>query len=166
MTDDLQVSNSIASLIRFIKRNKNTLSLFVLIGVVSTISFQKLKKPYYTTEAICSSGISEYERMEQVQEMSQRTAVDLINLIDINAQNKDYNQLSELLSVDLDVAKAIKEIEAEQLYQQDMDEKYYALNKFSIKLTTYNKDLLKEIQIGLENYINENEFIKKYHQTY
>ena len=89
MTDDLQVSNSIASFIRFIKRNKNTLLLFVLIGVVSTIFFQKLKKPYYTTEAICSSGISEYERMEQVQEMSQRTAVDLINLIDINAQNKD-----------------------------------------------------------------------------
>ena len=73
MTDDLQVSNSIASFIRFIKRNKNTLLLFVLIGVVSTIFFQKLKKPYYTTEAICSSGISEYERMEQVQEMSQRT---------------------------------------------------------------------------------------------
>ena len=166
MTDDLQVSNSIASFIRFIKRNKNTLLLFLLISVVSTIFFQKLKKPYYTTEAICSSGISEYERMEQVQEMSQRTAVDLINLIDINAQNKDYNQLSELLNVDLDVAKAIREIEAEQLYQQDMDEKYYALNKFSIKLTTYNKDLLKEIQIGLENYINENEFIKKYHQTY
>ena len=88
--------------------------------------------------------------MEQVQEMSQRTAVDLINLIDINAQNKDFNQLSELLGVDLDVAKAIRNIEAEQLYQQDMDEKYYALNKFSIKLTTYNKDLLKEIQIGLD----------------
>ncbi len=166
MTEDLQVSNSIASFIRFIKRNKNTLLLFVSIGIASTIFYQKLKKPYYTTEAICSSGISEYERIQQVQEMSQRTAVDLINLIDINAQNKDYNQLSELLSVDLEVAKAIREIEAEQLYQQDMDEKYYALNKFSIKLTTYNKDVLKEIQIGLENYINENKFIKKYHQTY
>ena len=90
MTDDLQVSNSIAGFIRFIKRNKNTLFLFVSIGVASVIFFQKFKKPYYTTEAICSSGISEYERMEQVQEMSQRTAVDLINLIDINAQNKDY----------------------------------------------------------------------------
>ena len=140
MTDDLQISNSIAGFIKFIKRNKNTLFLFVSIGVTSIIFFQKFKKPYYTTEAICSSGISEYERMEQVQEMSQRTAVDLINLIDINAQNKDYNQLSELLSVDLDVAKAIREIEAEQLYQQDMDEKYYALNKFS-KLSSVLKTI-------------------------
>ena len=43
MTDDLQVSNSIASFIRFIKRNKNTLFLFRIDSVVSTIFFQKLK---------------------------------------------------------------------------------------------------------------------------
>ena len=47
MTDDLQVSNSIAGFIRFIKRNKNTLFLFVSIGVSSTIFFQKFEVGKY-----------------------------------------------------------------------------------------------------------------------
>ena len=51
----------------------------MLIGVMIVIGYQKLKKPYYETKAICMSGISEYERQEQIIGLSQRTAIDLIN---------------------------------------------------------------------------------------
>ena len=54
---------------------------------------------YYETKAICMSGISEYERIEQLEELSQRTAVDLINHLQINVANKDFNQLSVLLNI-------------------------------------------------------------------
>ena len=43
------------------------------------------------------SGISEYERQEQVENLSQRTAIDLINHLQINIENKDFVQLAKVL---------------------------------------------------------------------
>ena len=112
------------------------------------------------------SGISEYERQEQVENLSQRTAIDLINHLQINIDNKDFGQLSKILGVKNDVASTIKFIEAEQLYQQDMDEKYYALNKFEISLTVFDNSKISEIQKGLIYYFENNDFVKSYHQSY
>ena len=111
------------------------------------------------------SGISEYERLEQL-ELSQRTAVDLINYLQINVSNKDYGQLSELLEISKEMAEKIKSIEAEQLYQQDMNEKYYALNKFEISLSVFDNTIIDDVQKGLINYFNTNDFIKQYHKMY
>ena len=147
-------------------RNKSLIFVFILIGIVSVILFQNLKPAYYETKAICMSGISEYERLEQLEELSQRTAVDLINYLQINIANKDYGQLSELLSIDKDMTEKIKHIEAEQLYQQDMNEKYYALNKFEISLSVFDNTIIDDVQKGLINYFNNNNFIKQYHKMY
>jgi hypothetical protein len=140
--------------------------LFVFIGVTLVVLFQKLKPAYYDTQAICMSGISEYERLEQLEELSQRTAVDLVNYLQINISNKDYNELSSLLNVTKDIASKIKFIEAEQLYQQDMNEKFYALNKFEIKLSVFDNTTIDDIQEGLIFYFNNNNFIKEYHKMY
>ena len=112
------------------------------------------------------SGISEYERLEQLEELSQRTAVDLINYLQINIYNKDYSELSSLLNVSKETAEKIKHIEAEQLYQQDMNEKFYALNKFEISLSVFDNTTIDTIQKGLIFYFNNNNFIKQYHKMY
>ena len=39
------------------------------------------------------SGIAEYERQEQIEDLSQRTAIDLINHLQINIENKEYAAL-------------------------------------------------------------------------
>ena len=123
MTEELNLKDLFTNFIKFNMRNKKIIFLIVLFGVCSVILYQKLKKPYYETKAICMSGISEYERQEQVENLSQRTAIDLINHLQINIDNKDFGQLSKILGVKNDVASTIKFIEAEQLYQQAMDEK-------------------------------------------
>tara|TARA_B100000575_G_C23052744_1_gene606018 strand:- start:583 stop:1257 length:675 start_codon:yes stop_codon:yes gene_type:complete len=112
------------------------------------------------------SGISEYERQEQIENLSQRTAIDLINHLQINIDNKDFGQLSKILGVKNNVASTIKFIEAEQLYQQDMDEKYFALNKFEIALTVFDNSKISEIQKGLIYYFENNDFVKSYHTRY
>ena len=68
------------------------------------ILFQNLKPSYYETKAICMSGVSEYERLEQFEDLSQRTAVDLVNFLQINVANEDFHQLSALLGVDIEFA--------------------------------------------------------------
>ena len=166
MNEEINIRQIFSEFVHFNKRNKNLIFVFVLIGIVSVILFQNLKPAYYETKAICMSGISEYERLEQLEELSQRTAVDLINYLQINVSNKDYGQLSELLGISKDMTEKIRSIEAEQLYQQDMNEKYYALNKFEVSLSVFDNTIIDDVQKGLINYFNTNDFIKQYHKMY
>lgn len=166
MTEELNIRQIIKDFVHFNIRNKSLIISFVLVGIVSVILFQNLKPSYYETKAICMSGISEYERIEQLEELSQRTAVDLINHLQINVANKDFNQLSDLLNIKKEFTEKIKNIEAEQLYQQDMNEKYYALNKFEVRLTVFDNTVIDDIQKGMVYYFNNNTFIKDYHRMY
>ena len=166
MTEELNIRQIIKDFILFNIRNKSLIIVFILFGIVSVILFQNLKPSYYETKAICMSGISEYERLEQLEELSQRTAVDLINHLQINVANKDFNQLSDLLNIKKEFTEKIKNIEAEQLYQQDMNEKYYALNKFEVRLTVFDNTVIDDIQKGMVYYFNNNTFIKDYHTMY
>ena len=166
MNEEINIRQVFSEFVHFNKRNKILIFIFILFGIISVILFQNLKPAYYETKAICMSGISEYERLEQLEELSQRTAVDLINYLQINIANKDYGQLSDLLSIDKDMTEKIKHIEAEQLYQQDMNEKYYALNKFEISLSVFDNTIIDDVQKGLINYFNNNSFIKQYHKMY
>ena len=166
MSEELNLKELFANYIKFNNRNKKFILFIIVVGVVSVICYQKFKKPYYETKAICMSGISEYERQEQVENLSQRTAIDLINHLQINIDNKDFVQLAKVLGVKKDVASTIKFIEAEQLYQQDMDEKYYALNKFEISLIVFDNSKISEIEKGLIYYFENNKFVKSYHNRY
>lgn len=166
MTEELNLSELFANFVKFISRNIKLLSIIVFVGVIGVIGYQKFKKPYYETKAICMSGIAEYERQEQIEDLSQRTAIDLINHLQINIENEEYGALATLLGVDEDVAATIKKIEAEQLYQQDMNEKFYALNKFEISLTTFDDMRIDQLQQGLIYYFLHNDFIKDYHANY
>tara|TARA_B100001758_G_C18283912_1_gene543210 strand:+ start:139 stop:969 length:831 start_codon:yes stop_codon:yes gene_type:complete len=166
MTEELNLKELFANFVKFNSRNFKMLLVFVCLGILLVILFQKFKTPYYETKAICMSGISEYERQEQVEDLSQRTAIDLVNHLQINIDNKDFNQIAEALGVSVSIASTIKKIEAEQLYQQDMDEKFYALNKFEILLVVYDNNNIVEIQDGLIYYFENNEFVYNYHSKY
>ena len=166
MTEELNLSELFSNFVKFISRNSKLLLVFMGVGIISVVGYQKFKTPYYETKAICMSGISEYERQEQIEDLSQRTAIDLINYLQINVDNKDYSALALLLGIDVKVASTIKKIDAEQLYQQDMNEKFYALNKFEILLTTYDKDENKSIKSGLIYYFENNDYISQYYKSY
>jgi hypothetical protein len=166
MIEELNLSELFSNFVNFVARNSRILIMIVLITVIGIVAFQKLKPAVYETKAICVSGVAEYERQEQIEDLSQRTAIDLVNFLKINIDNEDYQQLSELLGVDLEIAKTVKGIEAEQLYQQDMDEKFYALNKFEVALMLYDNSSIENVQNGLLYYFNNNKYIMTYHKEY
>jgi len=166
MTEELNLSELFANFVNFISRNSRLLLMLIAIGIVGVIGYQKLKTPYYETKAICMSGISEYESQEQVEDLSQRTAIDLINYLQINIENEDYSALATLLGIDKNIASTLKKIEAEQLYQQDMNEKFYALNKFEIRLITYDNEEIESIKSGLIHYFENNQYILHYYLAY
>jgi len=166
MTEELNLSELFSNFVNFVARNSRILIMIVLITVIGVVAFQKLKPTVYETKAICMSGVAEYERQEQIEDLSQRTAIDLVNFLKINIDNEDYQQLSDLLGVDMEIAKSVKGIEAEQLYQQDMDEKFYALNKFEVTLVLSDNSIIEDVQDGLIYYFNNNKFIMSYYEEY
>ena len=91
MTEEINIKQTFTDFVNFISRNKIILFAFIFFGIISVIIYQNIKPSYFETQAICMSGIAEYERIEQLEELSQRTAVDLINHIQINISNKDYS---------------------------------------------------------------------------
>jgi len=166
MIDELNLSELFSNFVNFVARNSRILIMIVLINVIGVVAFQKLKPAVYETKAICMSGVAEYERQEQIEDLSQRTAIDLVNFLKINIDNEDYQQLSELLGVDIEIANTVKGIDAEQLYQQDMDEKFYALNKFEVTLILSNNSSIENVQNGLIYYFENNQYIGNYYVTY
>jgi hypothetical protein len=162
MTEELNIKELFTNFVNFISRNNRLISFIVLLGIITVVVFQKFKTPYFETKAICMSGISEYERVEYDEDWLQRTAIDLINYLEINIENKDYLELSDLLGVDLVVAKNIKKIEAEQLYQKDMNEEFFTLNKFEIMLTVFDNKIIEDVQKGLIYYFSNNEYVSNY----
>ena len=166
MTEELNLSELFSNFVKFISRNSRLLLVFMGAGIICVVGYQKFKTPYYETKAICMSGISEYERQEQIEDLSQRTAIDLINHLQINIENEDYLALSISLGLDIEIASALRNIEAEQLYQQDMNEKFYALNKFEIVLSTFDNTSIDQFGEGLIYYFSNNSFIKQYHNSY
>lgn len=166
MTEELNLSELFSNFVNFVARNSRILIMIVLITVIGVVAFQKLKPTVYETKAICMSGVAEYERQEQIEDLSQRTAIDLVNFLKINIDNEDYKQLSALLGVDIEIANTVKGIDAEQLYQQDMDEKFYALNKFEVILVLSDNSIIEDVQDGLIYYFNNNKFIMSYYEEY
>ena len=166
MIEELNLSELFSNFVNFVARNSRILIMIVLITVIGVVAFQKLKPTVYETKAICMSGVAEYERQEQIEDLSQRTAIDLVNFLKINIDNEDYQQLSALLGVDIEIANTVKGIDAEQLYQQDMDEKFYALNKFEVALMLYDNSSIENVQNGLLHYFNNNKYIMTYHKEY
>ena len=163
MTEELNLKELFSNFVRFNRRNKNSLLAFVTFGVISVILFQNFKTPYYETKAICMSGISEYERVKYEEGWLQRTAIDLINYLQINIENKDYKELSSLLGIDLAIAEKIKKIEAEQLYQKDMNEEFFSLNKFEIMLTVFDNQVIDDVQKGLVYFFYNNRYVNDYY---
>ena len=166
MTKELNFKESFTNFVNFNTRNKRTLLSLIFIFVLVVILFQKFKPPYYETKAICKSGISEYEREDQVEDLSQRTAIDLINHLQINIENGDFKQVAQVLGVKPKVAATIRRIEAEQLYQKDMEENFYALNKFEISLSIFDNTKISDIENGLIYYFENNKFIHNHHKKW
>ena len=166
MTEELDLKELFSNFVRFNRRHKRSLLTFVFFGVLSVILFQNFKTPYYETKAICMSGISEYERVKYEEEWLQRTAIDLINYLQINIENKDYKELASLLGIDLLIAEKIKKIEAEQLYQKDMNEEFFSLNKFEIMLTVFDNQVIEDIQKGIIYYFYNNKYVNDYYMKF
>ena len=131
------------------------------------IIFEKNKPEYFSTIAIATSGISEFERIyDSKEEMNQRTAINLINNLQLDILKEDFILVSEKLNILVDEASLIKSIIAAQIINLDQDGKEHNTPKFSIELTVKDNEIISRVQKGLIYFFNTNKYISRYHNKY
>ncbi len=162
MNKELSLEKLFSDIILFFIRNKFLIMSVTIFGIVSVILFQKLKPAYFSTTSIATSGVAAYERFEDDDILNQRTAINMINNLQLDVRKEDYNALSSKLDISEDQASMIKFIEAEQIFREDQDEKKHNTPKFSIHLLVRNKSSILIIQEGLLTYFNTNKYISDY----
>ncbi len=166
MDKELSLEKLFSDIILFFIRNKYLISSITVIGVLSVILFQKLKPAFFKTNAIASSGIAAYERFEDDDILNQRTAINMINNLQLDVRKEDYYSLSKKLNISLEESAGIKYIEAEQIFREDKDEKKHNTPKFKIDLLVRDNSLITIVQNGLISYFNNNDYIKTYQRIY
>tara|TARA_B110000459_G_scaffold114292_1_gene126365 strand:- start:839 stop:1687 length:849 start_codon:yes stop_codon:yes gene_type:complete len=162
MKEELSLREVINTVILFFIEFKILIVSLTILGVLSVVVFQKLKPAYYSANAIATSGISIFERIEGVKSMNQRTAINLINNLQLDIDKKDFSILASKLNIDKDKASLIKSIKAEQIFFIAADKKKYETPKFKINLSVKDNSIFMLVQSGLLDYFNNNEYISNH----
>lgn len=162
MNKELSLEKLFSDIILFFIRNKFLIMSVTIFGIVSVILFQNLKPAYFSTTSIATSGVAAYERFEDDDILNQRTAINMINNLQLDIRKEDYYALSSKLDISEEQASMIKFIEAEQIFREDQDEKKHNTPKFSIHLLVRNNSSISIIQEGLLTYFNTNKYISDY----
>ena len=156
MSEELNLSKLFSNFIRFVVRNIVLLLSFVGISCLLLVLYLTLiRSPEYSSVAICTSNITEFESKVEFQ----RPAVDLINHLQFFIDRKDFNALGDLLGIEPKVASNFISIEAMQLHQLDLNEDYMTLGKFNINIIVRSNKFYNEIEDGFLYYFNNNKFL-------
>ena len=167
MKEELSVRDIINEVILFFINFRILIISVTLIGTLSVIIFQKARPAYYSTVAIATSGLSVFERIEYGKEvLNQRTAIGIINSIQLDLEKEDYYVLAQKLNISEEVASKIKKINAEQIFREDENNKKHNTPKFEIQLSVKDNSIIELIEKGLINYFTTNKYVANYYNQY
>tara|TARA_Y100000385_G_scaffold46432_1_gene43065 strand:+ start:105 stop:956 length:852 start_codon:yes stop_codon:yes gene_type:complete len=167
MKEELSLREIINEVIIFFINFKTLIIAITLVGTLGIIVFQKIRPAYYNTTSIATSGISAFERIEDKNEvLNQRTAINLINTLQLDIQKEDFIVLAEKLSISKEKAASIKSITATQIFRKDQDGKDFNTPKFEILLSIKDNEIIKDIEEGLLHYFNSNQYIQSYYNYF
>ncbi len=166
MEKELSLREIVNEIILFFIDFRKLIIITTVLGTLSVILFQKLRPAYYNTTAIATSGISDFERVDNESILNQRVAINLINLLQLDVTKEDYSILSEKMNISLEDASAIKTIKAKEIFRKDEDGKEYSTAKFSIALSVNKNESISIIQDGLIYYFKTNKYIINYYDQF
>jgi len=167
MKEELSLRAIINEVILFFINFRILIISVTLIGTLSVIIFQKMRPAYYSTVAIATSGLSVFERIEYGKEvLNQRTAIGIINSIQLDLEKEDYYVLAQKLNISEEVASKIKKINAEQIFREDENNKKHNTPKFEIQLSVKDNSIIELIEKGLINYFTTNKYVANYYNQY
>ena len=158
--------NLLSSFFNFVKRQWKFVFLFLFFGIVLGFIYDTAKTPYYESTSTATSGLSFFEGIIDPSELDypiidQKIAIDMVNSLGEIVKNQEYEILSKRLSISLESAYTIKKIEAEQLYELDLENRRQKLSQFKILIRVTNNETIRELNQAFISYFNKNGYSNK-----
>jgi len=167
MKEELSLRELVVEVILFLIKYKFLICTITLLVAIITYTDSVLEDKYYSTTAIASSGIVDFERDNNKSSITtQSTAISMINNLQLDIQKEDFNIVGEKLGVSNSIAAGIINISANQLSVGDKKEEKKYVSKFTIDLKIRDKDNIADIEKGLLHYFNTNEYVKEYYKLF
>ena len=162
----MDVFNLLKSLLNFFRRQWKFISMFFIIGLLIGLVYDFVKTPYYESTAIATSGLSYFEGIINPSELDypiidQKIAIDMVNAIGVVVESSEYEILASILQLSPQVAKSVKFIEAEQLYELDLENRRQKLSQFQIIIRVTDNQSIPLVSNGLYDYFNKNAYSNK-----
>ena len=162
----MELKNFIRSIYVFYQRQWKFISFFLIVGFLLGFSYNYLKAPYYESSAIATSGLSYFEGIIDPSELEfpiidQKIAVDIINSLGEIIDSEEYELFANAIGVSLEVAKSVLLLEAEQLYDLDLENRRQKQSQFQITIRVSDNKSIRSLQDGLVTYFNNNLYSNK-----
>lgn len=146
---------------RFLVRNSIIIIVFAVAGYLIGTLWINIAKPYYKTNATIQSNT-----------IQNASLIDYINRIHNLAENRDSISLAEQLNIPVEKAAEIRNLQAFWMIDKNKDgiadevdyENQFTpdtitnsvriTSKFFVQLLTYDPTIIRDVQTGLESYID------------
>ena len=167
----MDIFNLLKSILNFYQRQWKFILILLLSGTILGFVYDMVKTPYYETSATVTSGLSYFEGIIDPNELDypiidQKIAINMVNALAEIVDKNEYEILAKKLNIDLDVAQSIKFIEAEQLYELDLENRRQKLSQFLITARITDNNSIRIFSDALLSFFNRNGYSNKNYQLF
>ena len=85
----------------------------------------------------------------------------MVNAVGKVVESSEHDILARILNLSIEVAKSIKLIEAEQLYELDLENRRQKLSQFQIIIRVTDNKSIPLVSKGILDYFNKNAYSNK-----
>ena len=167
----MDIFNLLKSILNFYQRQWKFILILLLSGTILGFVYDMVKTPYYETSATVTSGLSYFEGIIDPNELDypiidQKIAINMVNALAEIVNKNEYEILAKKLNIDLEVAQSIKFIEAEQLYELDLENRRQKLSQFLITARITDNNSIRIFSDALLDFFNRNGYSNKNYQLF
>lgn len=167
----MDIFNLFKSFLNFYQRQWKFILLFFIVGGLLGLVYDVVKTPYYETTATVTSGLSFFEGIIDPNELDypiidQKIAINMVNALAEIVEKKEYEILSKKLKIDEGVAQTIKFLEAEQLYELDLENRRQKLSQFKITARFTDNQSISLFSEALLDFFNRNGYSNKNYKLF
>ena len=167
----MDIFNLLKSILNFYQRQWKFILIFLLSGAILGFVYDVVKAPYYESSATVTSGLSYFEGIIDPNELDypiidQKIAINMVNALAEIVDKNEYEILAKKLNIDLEVAQSIKFIEAEQLYELDLENRRQKLSQFLITARITDNNSIRIFSDALLDFFNRNGYSNKNYQLF
>ena len=167
----MDIFNLLKSILNFYQRQCKFILIFFLLGGILGFVYDVVKAPYYESSATVTSGLSYFEGIIDPNELDypiidQKIAINMVNALAEIVDKNEYEILAKKLNIDLEVAQSIKFIEAEQLYELDLENRRQKLSQFLITARITDNNSIRIFSDALLSFFNRNGYSNKNYQLF